>query len=139
MGRLPPFQSIKANVLEARYPVPSFRLLRIAGNCDPILTLTFVVFVGCFPPDMIFPPSVAFTVLLSLVTVAFASPTQNGGRKCGNQLTPEDILAKEGKFADALSKIDGSVRLAGDLSNYTIPVYFHVIYSGQNLSQGYVP
>ena len=82
---------------------------------------------------------VVLTVLLSLTTAAFAGPTNYGGRKCGNHLTSEEIDAKEGNFTDALSKLDGNVRLAGKFSGYTIPVHFHVIYSGTKLSQGYIP
>jgi len=82
---------------------------------------------------------VALTVLLSLITGAFAGPTKYGGRKCGNNLSSEDIDAKEGNFTDALSKLDGTVRLAGKFSKYTIPVHFHVIYSGGKISQGYIP
>jgi len=90
-------------------------------------------------PDMMFRLPVALTVLLSLITVASAGPTRYGGRKCGNHPTSEDIDAKEGNFMDALSKTDGPVGLAGKFSNHTIPVRFHVIYSGKKLSQGYVP
>ena len=88
---------------------------------------------------MIFCPPVAIIVLFSLITVAFAGPTKYGGRKCGNHLSSQDIDAKEGNFMDALSKTDGPVRLAGKFSNHTIPVHFHVIYSGKKLSQGYIP
>ena len=82
---------------------------------------------------------VALTVLLSLVTVAFAGPTNIGGRTCGSHPTAEDINANENKFADALSKIGSSTRLTGNYSNRTIQVHFNVIYSGKKLEQGYVP
>jgi hypothetical protein len=84
---------------------------------------------------MISPIPVAVSVLLSLATVAFASPPKYGDRKCGNHLTAEDIVAKEGAF----SKLQGPVRLAEGFSNYTIPVYFHVVSAGDQLAQGSVP
>lgn len=76
---------------------------------------------------------------LSLFTVALAGPTKYGGRKCWNHLTPEDIGTKEGKFSDDLSKIESPTRIASNFSNHTISVYFNVISSGAELSQGSIP
>ena len=84
---------------------------------------------------MISPIPVAISVLLSLATVAFAGPPKYGDRECGNHLTAEDIVAKEGAF----SKPQGPVRLARGFSNYTIPVYFHAVSAGDQLVQGSVP
>lgn len=78
-------------------------------------------------------------LFLSLFTVALASPTKYGGRKCGSHLTPEEMVTKEGKFSDALSKIESPTRIANNFSNHTIPVYFNVISSGTELSQGCIP
>lgn len=83
--------------------------------------------------------SVTLATLLSLVTVAFASPSKYGGSRCGTQLTAEDIEAKESDFTEALSRIDIPTRIASDFSDRTIPVHFHVIYAGKELKKGYVP
>jgi len=87
---------------------------------------------------MIYHLPVALTVL-SLVTAAFAGPTNYGGPKCGSHLSAEDIDANESKFADSLSRIGGVTRLTDNFSNHTISVYFNVIYSGKKLEQGYIP
>jgi hypothetical protein len=73
---------------------------------------------------------------LSLSAIAFASPTKYGGNKCGNHLALEHINAKESKFANDLSRVEipGST-----FSDRTISVYFNVISSGTDLSQGCIP
>jgi hypothetical protein len=78
-------------------------------------------------------------VFLSLFTVALAGPTKYGVRKCWNHPTTEEMGAKEGKFSDVLSKIESPTRIASNFSNHTIPVYFNVISSGTELSQGCIP
>jgi len=88
---------------------------------------------------MILRLSITLAILLSLVAVVFTGPSQHNGRICGNQPTPEDMEAKERKFVSALSGAGGPMRLVESFSNYTIPVYFNVIYSGKKLEQGYIP
>ena len=84
-------------------------------------------------------PLPTLAILLSFVTIAFASPTDYGGRKCGNHPSPEHINEKESKFADALSRLGVSTRTANNFSNHTISVYFNVISSGTQYAQGYIP
>ena len=81
----------------------------------------------------------ALTVILSLVTVAFAGPAKYGGRKCGNHFTDEEIAAKERNFSGAINNTEALTRITNGFSNHTVLVYFNVISSGGTLEQGCVP
>lgn len=84
-------------------------------------------------------PLPALTILFSFATIAFAGPTNYGGRKCGNHPSPEHINEKESKFADALSRLGVPTRISNNFSNHTISVYFNVISSGSQYAQGTIP
>lgn len=81
---------------------------------------------------------VALTFLLPLVTVAFAGPAKYSGRGCGTNVSSEEIETKESKFTTALA-VSTLTKGQDDFCDYTIKVYFHVIYSEKDLDHGYVP
>ncbi|KAF9644657.1 metalloprotease [Thelephora ganbajun] len=81
---------------------------------------------------------VVLIAFLSLVTFAFGA-TPNGVHKCGSHLTVDEMITKETKFADDLSKIKTPTRITSGFSNHTILVYFNVIYASMELSGGYIP
>lgn len=89
----------------------------------------------------------ALTTLLSLASIAAAIPANVGrlhgieprdtDRKCGNDLTPEAVSAKEQAFASLVAESKASNTLAA--GNFTVPVNFNVIYASTNITDGYVP
>jgi hypothetical protein len=94
---------------------------------------------------------VALATLLSLVFTSAAVPTSDldrslgveprayPGRKCGNDLTPEAVSAREKDFASLLAEKKPSDRIAVPEGNFTVPVNFNVIYASTNISDGYIP
>jgi hypothetical protein len=92
---------------------------------------------------------VALTALLSLAAVVVATPadvdrlhaieSRAVGRKCGTYITPEDVSSKEKAFTSLLADGDVRGKIDAVATNYTIPVYFHVIYANKNVSGGYIP
>ena len=92
---------------------------------------------------------VALTALLSLATVVVATPfdvdrlhgiePRATGRTCGSHLTPEAASRKEETFTSPLAGDGAAVRVAAANGTFTVPVNFHVIYSSNNISGGYVP
>ncbi|KAF9787450.1 metalloprotease [Thelephora terrestris] len=92
---------------------------------------------------------VALTTLLSLAYVVSAIPAnvdrlypigpRDAGRKCGNDLTPEDVSEKEKAFASLLAQNKAAEKVTAVAGNFTIPVIFNVVYASMNISDGYVP
>jgi len=90
----------------------------------------------------------AFTALLSLAAVVVATPFDVDRlhniepratiRKCGSEPSPEIVSEREKAFNSLLAENESSVK-ATAAGEYTIPVYFHVIYSRRDISGGYVP
>lgn len=127
---------IKSGVLGHCHLHPPPSALRIAASQPTPLVHCFR---RRFSPSMIFRLP-ALTILFSFATIAFAGPTNyGGGRKCGNHPSLEHINEKESKFADALSRLGVSTRIASEFSNHTISVYFNVISSGTQYAQGCIP
>jgi hypothetical protein len=85
------------------------------------------------------------TALLSLSALVVAIPTdfhaiepRAAGRNCGTYVSPEDVSIKEKAFTSLLAENDNRVLIEA-VSNYTIPVNFHVVYASRNISGGYIP
>lgn len=91
----------------------------------------------------------ALVALLSLAAVVVAVPAdphafhgvepRAASRKCGTYIAPEDLSKKEKAFASLIA--EGGIRGKIDavVSNFTIPVYFNVIYANKTIAGGYIP
>ena len=90
----------------------------------------------------------ALVALLSLAAVVVAVPTDPNGlhgvepraavRKCGTYITPEDLSKKEKAFASLVAEGDIRGKIDALATNFTIPVYFNVIYANKTIDGGYV-
>jgi len=90
----------------------------------------------------------AFAALLSLAAVVVATPfdvdqlhavkPRATARKCGSEPSPEIVSKQEDAFRSLLAESESTVRLTAP-GDYTIPVYFHVIYTRRDISGGYIP
>jgi len=88
----------------------------------------------------------ALVAFLSLAAVVVAVPTDPSGfhavepraaaRKCGTYIAPEDLSKKEKAFASLIA--EGGIRGKIDAvaANFTIPVYFNVIYANETIAGG---
>ena len=89
---------------------------------------------------------VALTTLLFLAAIAPADAgwlrnikSKSTGRKCGSHLPSEVISQKEKAFASLLTDEEGGIKVIAADGNFVIPVNFHVIYSSEVISGGYIP
>lgn len=90
----------------------------------------------------------AFAALLSLAAVVVATPFDVDQlhnvkpratiRKCGSEPSPEIVSERENAFNTLLAENESNVRVTA-AGAYTIPVYFHVIYTNRDVSGGYIP
>jgi len=91
----------------------------------------------------------ALVALLSLAAVVVAVPTDPNGlhgvvpraphRKCGTYIAPEDLSKNEKAFASLIAEGNIRGKIDAVATNFTIPVYFNVIYANKTIAGGYVP
>jgi len=82
--------------------------------------------------------AVSCLALSSLALSTSASGTAPERRQCGNEVSDDQVKADEAHFQSLLAAAGQSPK-ANTAAAATIPVYFHVIQSGSDISQGNIP